>query len=157
LLNSFAFDPGSVRVESVDRRAAAHGGRIAHRTLSSEVNGSLRDGRRNRRRAHAMASAHRYRGSFKPDPRRGGMTKSSSQLPGVQCDQLAAPSYRRLHKNAMVDGPATGTPSQRIVRGVDLDPEAVRRGPPDLADPADFGAPPRSSTGTCHTRGRPPT
>src|SRR5215831_5229509 len=77
LLNSFAFDPGSVRVESVDRRAAAHGGRIAHRTLSSEVNGSLRDGRRNRRRAHAMASAHRYRGSFKPDPRRGGMTKSS--------------------------------------------------------------------------------
>src|SRR5262249_51907092 len=40
LLNSFAFDPGSARVESVDRRAAAHSRRIAHRTLSSEVNGA---------------------------------------------------------------------------------------------------------------------
>ena len=37
-------------------------------------------------------------------PSAGRRDKVIEQLPGVQRDQLAAPSYRRLHKNAMVDG-----------------------------------------------------
>ena len=85
LLLGVALDPGSRRIEGVDRRAAVHGGCCAHWVCSGSV------WRRPTRSASpALVSgacahqgpAHRKRGALRLSPRRGGVTDgSSAKLP----------------------------------------------------------------------------